>query len=67
MTKRIIALLLVFSFIFSFSACKGDEIIETTTESTTESTTKNTIESTTESTTQVPILSAKSWKTDYFS
>ncbi len=56
MTKRIIALLLVFSFIFSFSACKGDEIIETTTESTTESTTKNTTESTTESTTQVPTV-----------
>ena len=56
MTKRIIALLLVFSFIFSFSACKGDEIIETTTESTTESTTENTTESTTESTTQVPTV-----------
>lgn len=56
MTKRIIALLLVFSFIFSFSACKGDETIETTTESTTESTTENTTESTTESTTQVPTV-----------
>lgn len=56
MTKRIIALLLVFSFIFSFSACKGDEIIETTTESTTESTTENTTESTTESTTLVPTV-----------
>lgn len=40
MTKRIIALLLVFSFIFSFSACKGENEIETTTESTTESTTQ---------------------------
>ena len=56
MTKRIIALLLVFSFIFSFSACKGDETIETTTENTTESTTENTTESTTESTTQVPTV-----------
>ncbi len=53
MTKRIIALLLVFSFIFSFSACKGDENII---ESTTESTTENTTESTTESTTQVPTV-----------
>ena len=57
MTKRIIALLLVFSFVFSFSACKGDEnIIESTNESTTESTTENTTESTTESTTQVPTV-----------
>lgn len=57
MTKRIIALLLVFSFVFSFSACKGDEnIIESTTESTTENTTENTTESTTESTTQVPTV-----------
>lgn len=41
MTKRIIALLLVFSFIFSFSGCFGNEDIpETTTESTTESTTQ---------------------------
>ena len=40
MTKRIIALLLVFSFVFSFCACKKDEIIETTTESTTETTTQ---------------------------
>ena len=56
MTKRIIALLLVFSFIFSFSACKGDETIETTTENTTESTTENTTESTTESTTQIPTV-----------
>ena len=30
--KKLIALLLVFSFIFSFSACKGENEIETTTE-----------------------------------
>ena len=48
MSKRIIALILVLSFIFSFSACKGDEVIETTTESTTELTT--------ESTTKVPTV-----------
>lgn len=52
MSKRIIALILVLSFIFSFSACKGDEVIENTTESTTETTT----ELTTESTTKVPTV-----------
>ena len=42
MSKRIIALILVLSFVFSFSACKGDEVIESTTETTTELTTEST-------------------------
>ena len=55
MIKRVIALLLVFSFVLSFSACKRGEDDLSTTESTTESTTSAT-ESTTETTTQVPTV-----------
>jgi len=64
--KKIISLLLVFSFIFSFAACKNDENFEedtSTIESTTENTTENIIEDTsnseeipTETTTQVPTV-----------
>lgn len=60
MIKRVIALLLVSSFVFSLSACKREEDVfnttESATESTTESTTEVTTESTTESTTQVPTV-----------
>lgn len=61
MTKRLIALLLVFSFIFSLSACKNDEDIEninTTTQNTIndDPTEKPFDESTTESTTQIPTV-----------
>ncbi len=62
MTKRFIALLLVFSFVFSFSACKGDENIEDPSTIPTQNSVKdepsnNYIdESTTESTTQVPTV-----------
>ena len=56
MTKRIIALLLVFSLVFSFAACNNNENIENTTESTTEPTTESTTETTTETTTQVPTV-----------
>ena len=62
MTKRIIALLLVFSFIFSFSACKGDENIEDPSTIPTQNSVKDEPsssyidESTTESTTQVPTV-----------
>ena len=66
MLKKIISLLLVFSFVFSLTACKNDEDFEentSTTESTTENITENTTESTshsdvstTESTTQVPTV-----------
>lgn len=62
MTKRIIALLLVFSFIFSFSACKGDENIEDPSTIPTQNSVKDEPsssyidESTTESTTQIPTV-----------
>lgn len=48
MIKRIIALLLVFSFVFSFSACQNRDNVSDTTE--------NTTEITTEATTQVPTV-----------
>lgn len=70
MVKKIISLLLVFSFVLSFVACKNDEnteentsTTESTTETTTESVTENTTEltsdsevSTSETTTQVPTV-----------
>lgn len=52
MFKRIISLLLVFSFVFSLAACKNNENYEET-ESTTENTTT---EQTSETTTQVPTV-----------
>lgn len=56
MIKNFIALLLVFSFVFTFSACKRGESGLNTTESITESTTESTTEITTETTTQVPTV-----------
>lgn len=57
MIKRTIALLLVLSLVFSFSACKGDETNESTTETTTETTTESeSTETTSEATTQVPTV-----------
>ncbi len=62
MTKRIIALLLVFSFVFSFSACKGDENVEDPSTIPTQNSVKDEPsssyidESTTESTTQIPTV-----------
>lgn len=56
MIKKFIALLLVFSFVFTFSACKRGESGLNTTESITESTTESTTEITTETTTQVPTV-----------
>lgn len=66
MLKKIIALLLVFSFAFALAACKNDENFEentSTTEPTTENTTENIIEEPsqseeqpTETTTQVPTV-----------
>lgn len=52
MLKKIIALLLVFSFIFSFSACKSEDEDKNVFEPTTQ----NSTESTTESTTKVPTV-----------
>lgn len=70
MFKKIISLLLVFSFLISLAACKSDENFEedtSTTESTTENTTENRVENTSdltsnsevsssETTTQVPTV-----------
>ncbi len=59
MLKKIISLLLVFSFVLSLAACKNDESFEENT-STTESTTENTTENTTESTSNSEVSSTES-------